>query len=95
MTAAAATRPRVELLLIRSEPPCRRCHQAEVVLREIAVTGAGEVTVRVIVNTDDEASRYGAVVTPMTIVNGKIACAGLAPVRSGIERLVQAALTRT
>lgn len=93
MSSEAARQP-VELLLIRSEPPCRRCQDTVAVLQAVAEALPGRVTVRVVSTEDAECARYGAVLTPMVVVNGKIACAGTVPVRSGLERLVAAELAR-
>ena len=87
------TKP-VELLLIRSDPPCGKCRKADALLDEVAAAQPGTVTVRVITTADAEAMRYGAVLTPMVVLNGKIVCAGLVPVRSGLEKLIAAEAAR-
>ncbi len=81
-----------EALLIRSDPPCRKCRRTKVVLEEIAAAHAGLVSLREITMDDPEAEEYGAVLTPMVVLNGKIICAGLAPVKAGLEKLLAAAL---
>ena len=84
--------PRVELLLIRNDPPCRKCHKTEDVLREIADADPEHVSVRIITTGTAEAAEYGTVLTPMTLLNGKILCAGMVPQKHGVERLVAAEL---
>ena len=80
--------PRVELLLIRSDPPCRRCRRAEEVLRAAAEARPGEVAFRSVRRDEPEAAAYGAVLTPMVVMNGKIVCAGMAPTAAGLDALI-------
>lgn len=89
-----ADRGGAELLMIRSEPPCSRCRQTEALLRDLAAAppAQGRVSVRVIRNDDPEAAQYGAVLTPMTLLNGKLVCAGMVPRKAGLERLLAAEL---
>ena len=79
-------------LLIRSEPPCRKCRATEAVLRELAEARAGRVVLRVIRRDEPEAHPYGAVLTPMVVVNEKVLCAGMVPVKSGMEKVLEAEL---
>ena len=85
----AADGPGVKFLMIRSEPPCRKCRATEVVLRELAEARAGQVSVRVIRRDEPEAQPYGAVLTPMVVINGKVLCAGMVPVKSGLQKLLE------
>jgi hypothetical protein len=48
------------------------------------------VAVRVITSREPEAARYGAVLTPMVVLNGKIVCAGIVPTASGLAKLIRA-----
>lgn len=84
-----ADRPRVTLLLIRSDPPCRKCRAAEALLRELQEAWPGRAAVRVIRRDEPEAEAYGAVLTPMVVMNGKVVCAGMVPVRRGLEKLLK------
>jgi len=81
-----------ELLLIRTEPPCSRCRKAEVVLREVVSSHPGVATLRVIRSDEPEAQKYGPILTPVVLLNGKLICAGMAPLKSGLEKLVEAEL---
>jgi len=76
-----------ELLLIRSDPACRKCHRAEAALREVAAASVG-VTVRCLTSADPEAMRYGAVLTPMVLLNGKVVAAGMVPTVKGLLKLL-------
>jgi len=76
------------LLLIRTEPPCSRCRKAETILREVVSSHPGVATLRVIRSDEPEAQKYGPILTPMVLLNGKLVCAGMAPLKSGLERLV-------
>lgn len=81
-----------ELLLIRNEPSCRKCHQVEAVMRDIAATWPDKVSVRVITADDAEAQRCGVLLVPMVLLNGKTVCAGVVPRRLALEKLVAAEL---
>ena len=85
----------VELLLIRNEPSCRKCHQVEAALREVAATRPDEVSVRVVAADDPAAQRYGALLVPTVLLNGKRVCAGVVPRTSVLVELVEAALQRS
>ena len=78
-----------ELLLIHNEPPCRKCRKAERVLSELAGNHPGEITFRSITAKDPEAARYGAIVTPMVLIDGKLVTAGRVPRLAGLEALLQ------
>lgn len=82
----------MELLLIRAEPPCSRCRKAGAVLHEVASSRPGAVTMRTIRSDEPEAQKYGPLLTPMVLLNGKLVCAGIAPLKSGLEKLLDAEL---
>jgi len=82
----------VEIVLIRNEPPCRKCHKADALLKDVAAAFSGRVSVHVITSDSPAAAEYGAVMTPMVILNDKVVCAGIVPMRSGLERLIAAEL---
>ena len=79
----------VELLLIHNEPPCRKCRKAESVLQELAASHPAEVTFRSMASKHPEAARYGAIVTPMVLMDGKLVTAGRVPRLAGLEILLQ------
>lgn len=79
----------MELLLIRAEPPCRKCHKTEAVLREVAAASPEPLDVRCLAADDPEAARFGAVMTPMVILNGKVVCAGIVPRARGLSKLIE------
>ncbi len=85
----------LEIVLIRNDPPCRKCHKTDKLLRAIAEDHAGEVTVRVITAGSPAAAEFGAVMTPMVVLNRKVVSAGLVPLRSGLERLIAAELSES
>ena len=87
----AKTEP-VEIVLIRNEPPCRKCHKTDAVLKAVTADFPGRVSVRVITADSPAAAEYGAVMTPMVILNDKVVCAGVVPMRSGLDRLIAAEL---
>ena len=80
-----------ELLLIRNDPPCKKCHQAEAVLREAADAVEFDVEVRCIVADCQEAWDYGALLTPMVLLDGKSVGAGMVPRKGGLVKLLEKA----
>jgi hypothetical protein len=58
-------------------------------LQELAAARPSEVSMRSIRNDSPEAVQYGAVLAPMVLINGKVVCAGMAPVKAGLEKLVE------
>jgi hypothetical protein len=78
--------------LIRSEPPCRKCREAEAALSAVARDGGNAVDVAVLTIAEAAAAGYGVVLTPTVLVNGKVLCAGIAPRAAGVARLVAAEL---
>jgi len=80
-----------EFLLIRGDPPCRKCRATEALLEDLAAELPGRVTYRVIRRDDPEATAYGAVLTPMLVLDGKVVCAGMVPVKKGLVRLLERA----
>jgi len=84
----AGRRP-IELVLIHNEPECRKCRKVRALLEEIVEAHSGEVVLRCVGPDSPEARQAGAVLTPMVLINGKVACAGVVPTRAGIETLLE------
>ncbi len=82
------TEGEVEILIIESVEPCDQCRRAEAIAESLARKYEG-VTVRVINVLDEEADRYGVVMTPMIAVNGVIIAVRRAPDPERLERLVR------
>jgi len=78
-----------ELLIIRNDPPCKKCHQVERVLREAADAVGFPVDLRCISARTDEARSYGAVLTPMVLLDGKSVSAGMVPRKGGLIKLLE------
>ncbi|GBD00269.1 hypothetical protein HRbin17_02808 [bacterium HR17] len=78
----------VEILIIESVEPCEQCLRAREVARLVAEKYDG-VTVRVISVLDEEADRFGVVMTPTVVVNGVIISVRRAPDPERLERLVR------
>ena len=83
---------KVDLLLIHNEPPCRKCLQTEKLLREIVAADPDLAQLRVLASDAPEALDFGAVLSPMIAINGKVLCAGIIPARAGIEKILAAEL---
>ena len=79
----------VELLLVHKDPPCRKCRKAERVLQELVAKHPADVALRSITPKDPEAARFGAVVTPMILMDGKLVTAGRVPRLAGLETLLE------
>ena len=82
----------MRLLLIRSDPPCRKCRETEAALATVARDGGDAVEMVVLTVTEAEAAGYGVVLTPTVLVNGKVLCAGIVPRSVGVARVVAAEL---
>ena len=79
----------VEVLLIHKDPPCRKCRKAERVLQELVTKHPSDVTLRGITSKDPEATGFGAIVTPMILMGGKLVTAGRVPRLAGLETLLE------
>lgn len=82
------TAGKVEILIIESVEPCEQCRRAEGIANELARKYDG-VSVRIINVLDEEADRYGVVMTPTIVVNGVIISVRRAPDPERLERLVR------
>ncbi|MER3500101.1 MAG: hypothetical protein C4295_01240 [Candidatus Fervidibacterota bacterium] len=82
---------KVEILIIESVEPCDQCRRAEAISQALAQKYEG-VKVRVISVLDEEADRYGVVMTPTVVVNGVIVAVRKAPDPERLERLIQSQL---
>ncbi len=80
--------PKVEILIIESVEPCDQCQRAEAIAQQLVQKYEG-VTMRTITVLDEEADRYGVVMTPTVVVNGVIVAVRRAPDPERLERLVQ------
>ncbi len=78
----------VEILIIESVQPCDQCRRAEAIAQQLVQKFEG-VTMRTITVLDEEADRYGVVMTPTVVVNGVIVSVRKAPDPERLERLVQ------
>lgn len=79
---------KVEILIIKAIQPCEQCRRAEAVANELAHKYDG-VTVRVISVLDEEADRYGIIMTPTVVVNGVIIAVRRVPNPERLEHLVR------
>lgn len=78
-----------EFLLIRNDPPCKKCHQAEAVLNETVDAVAFDIEIRCITVGSEEARSYGAVLTPMVLLDGRSVSAGIVPRTKGLVKLLE------
>lgn len=79
---------KVEILIIESVEPCEQCLRARKIAGQLAQKYP-EVSVRIISVLDEEADRFGVVMTPTVVVNGVIISVRRAPDPERLERLVR------
>ena len=78
----------LELLLIHAGKPCPTCVRTRQTLAEVVARSTRAVTVREITTDDPEAGRYGAVITPMVVLSGRVLSAGMAPLAGNLLRII-------
>jgi protein-disulfide isomerase len=79
---------KVEILIVESVEPCEQCLRAREIAGQLAQKYP-EVSVRIINVLDEEADRFGVVMTPTVVVNGVIISVRRAPDPERLERLVR------
>lgn len=78
----------VRVTLIRNDPPCRKCREAEAALAVVAREAGAGVEIVMLTVAEAQAAGYGVVLTPTVLVNGKVLCAGIVPRAAGVARIV-------
>jgi hypothetical protein len=81
--------PVIELVLVHRDPPCKTCLKAKAILEEAAAESGVETTFKEVFVGTPEAAAYGAVASPMVLVNGKAASAGFAPLKSSLVSAIR------
>ncbi|MBT3287008.1 MAG: hypothetical protein HN849_06245 [Victivallales bacterium] len=81
--------PAVELVLVHRHPPCKKCLKAKATMEEAAVESGVATTFKEIFIGTPEAAPYGAVASPMVMINGKTASAGFAPLKSALVNAIR------
>ena len=61
----------------------------EAVLHKVADAVDFDVEVRCIIAESEEARRYGVLLTPMVLLDGKSVSAGMVPVKGGLIKLLE------
>lgn len=89
MTPETPAEP-VRLLLIRNDPPCRKCRETEAVLEAVARECGTAVELAGMTVAEAQAAGYGVILTPTVLVNGNVLCAGIVPRAAGVARVVAA-----
>jgi len=84
----------IRIVILESPVRCRQCVKAEEVVYGLAREYAGGIEVRVLSTLDEEADRYGIVMTPTVVVNDVIVSTGKAPRPERLEGLVLRLLGR-
>jgi len=79
----------MELLMIHNDPPCRKCRKVEEILSRVSENAGERVTFRSVVVGSPEVEEYGAVMTPMILLDGRVVSAGIVPTEHGIAELVR------
>jgi hypothetical protein len=79
----------VELVLVHRDPPCKKCLKAKEILQEAAAESGVATTFKEVFVGTPEAAAYGAVASPMVVINGKTASAGFAPLKSSLVTAIR------
>ncbi len=82
----------VEVKVFGAEPPCVKCKQSEQEARKAAAKFPGQVTVEKLSALSPEGVRFGFVMTPAVVVNGRVVSQGRVPQEAELERILQAEL---
>jgi hypothetical protein len=77
-------------VLIRNDPPCRKCRETEAALESVVRDCGGTAEMVMLTVAEAQAAGYGVVLTPTVLVNGKVLCAGIVPRAAGVARVVAA-----
>jgi hypothetical protein len=82
----------IEVKVFGAEPPCAKCKQSEQEARKAAARFPGQVMVEKLSALSPEGVRYGFVVTPAVVVNGKVISQGRVPQEAELERVFRSEL---
>jgi small redox-active disulfide protein 2 len=75
-------------------PGCARCHELDKMTREIVNELGLDADVEYVKDLN-EIIKYGILITPGLVVNGKVVCSGHVPGKDEITRLLTSAADRT
>ncbi len=85
--------PFVEIILIHNTPACSACRKTEQVIRDILPCYPGKIRFKTISSDAPEARAFGAVVTPMVVINGNVVSACMIPTPEGLRKLIDGELS--
>jgi Thioredoxin domain len=77
----------IDVLVFGAEPPCVKCKQSEQEARKAAARFPGQVRVEKLWALSPEGMRFGFVLTPAVVVNGKVISQGRVPQEDELERI--------
>lgn len=72
------------------KPDCRNCRAAERVVEEIIAPWGAAVDYQKLTVGSDEAKKYGVMVTPSIVVNGKLVTHGAVPDTAELRSVLEA-----
>ena len=82
----------IEVKVFGAEPPCVKCKQAEQEANRAAAKFPGQVSVEKLWALSPEGVRFGFVMTPAVVVNGKVISQGRVLQESELERIFRSEL---
>lgn len=82
----------ISVIIVGTTPPCAKCKRAEQEAAKAAAGFPGQVEVRKIDALSVEAERYGMIVTPATVVDGKLVGSGRIIPADQLAKHIQQAL---
>ena len=81
----------VEVVLIHRNPPCKKCLKTRAAIEQASAEATRSVAFKEIYTGTPEAAPYGAVFSPMVLIDGEVVSAGLVPTKAGLVTLINGA----
>ena len=79
----------IEVKVFGTIPPCARCKEVTKRATKIAEKYPGSISVTHNDALSEEGSKYGIMMTPTLVINGKVVSAGKVPSEVEIEKMIQ------
>jgi protein-disulfide isomerase len=84
----------LRVLVFVSEPPSAKCERTEEEAKRAAANCPGQVTVEILSVQSPIGVRFGFVMTPAVVVNGRVIAQGRVPQQAELERAFGTELDR-
>jgi protein-disulfide isomerase len=79
----------IEVKVFGTTPPCARCKEVTRRANKIAGKYAGNISVAHYDALSEEGSKYGIMMTPTLVINGKVVSVGKVPTEQEIEEMLK------